>query len=205
MKTIRFPYLFFLLAVLLGVFYGFVEAEAERPIVRLIYFFPNGRAPQPDIDEKLDTLMKEVQELFANQIAAHGFDRKTFLYETDPRGKAVVHRITGRFTDEYYNKLSYTFDMWSEIEEQFDTSKHIYFVAIDISSEKLDAGFSCGRGGGWNDSGRVLVPASGDCFSVGIIAHELGHAFGLQHGYYQRDTENKQILSNKPIPYTFKN
>ena len=169
------------------------EQQDERPIVRLIYFLPSDRAPQPDFDAKMDTLIKDVQVLFGNQMAAHGFDRKTFLYETDARGKAVVHRVIGRFTDEYYNNLSYTGDVWSEINEQFDTSKDIYLTAIDISTERLDTGGVCGRGGGWHGTGSVLVPASGDCFSVFVIAHELGHAFGLFHGWYGRDIENKQI------------
>ena len=171
------------------------DADTRRPMVRLIYFLPSDRAPQPDINEKMDTLIKDVQALFANQMEAHGFDRKTFLYETDARGKAVVHQVIGRFTDEYYNNLPYTGVMWSEIDddERFDTSKNFYLTAIDISGEILDTGIACGRGGGWNDTGGALVPASGHCFSVSLIAHELGHAFGLHHGFYGRDIDNKQI------------
>ena len=55
----------------------------DRPIVRLIYFLPSDRQPQPDIDEKLDKLIKDVQTFYADQMEAHGFGRKTFLFETD--------------------------------------------------------------------------------------------------------------------------
>ncbi len=109
----RFRKLFLIVAVLLS--FGIVTfssaEQRERPIVRLIYFLPKDRDPQPDINNKLDTLIKDTQMLFANQMEAHGFDRKTFLYETDASGKAVVHHVTGQFTDEYYNNLQYTFDM----------------------------------------------------------------------------------------------
>ena len=195
METLRFFVFTFLFTIFVGLPLGFAQdaAVGERPIVRLIYFLPNDRTPQPDINEKMETLIKEVQELFANQMEAHGFERKTFLYETDARGKAVVHHVTGRHTDAYYNNLAYTFEMWSEIDEKFDTSKDIYLAAIDISNEILDGGEACGRGSGWNDAGQALVPASGDCFNVDLIAHELGHTFGLQHGFYGRDTENKTV------------
>ena len=31
--------------------------------------------------------------------------------------------------------------------------------------------------------GHVLIPASGDCFNLKTAAHELGHAFGLEHDF----------------------
>ena len=31
--------------------------------------------------------------------------------------------------------------------------------------------------------GDALIPASGHCFNVAITAHELGHAFGLEHDF----------------------
>ena len=188
-------FIFILLTIVTFLFISntFAQDATPRPIVKLIYFLPNDREPQPDINDKFETLIKDVQELFANQMDAHGFGRKTFLYETDARGKAVVHHVIGRQTDAYYNNLAYTFDMWSEIDEKFDMSKDIYLAAIDISNEILDGGEACGRGSGWNAAGRALVPASGDCFNVDLIAHELGHTFGLQHGFYGRDIENKTV------------
>ena len=67
---------------------------SEPPMVRLIYFLPSDRQPQPDIDTKMDTLIKEVQQFYANQMENHGFGRKTFAFEADVTGKAVVHHVT---------------------------------------------------------------------------------------------------------------
>ncbi|MDE0088345.1 MAG: hypothetical protein OXU23_21665, partial [Candidatus Poribacteria bacterium] len=58
----------------------FAHAQNTRPIVRLIYFLPKDRKPQPDIDAKFDKWIKDVQQLYANQMEAHGFGRKTFQF-----------------------------------------------------------------------------------------------------------------------------
>ncbi len=164
-------------------------AQEPRPIVRLIYFLPNDRDPQPDIDEKMDRLIRDAQQFYADQMEAHGLGRKTFLFETDANGKAVVHRVIGQHTDEYYADLPYTWDIWEEIEDQFDISRNYYLTAIDISSEILDGGddswgITCGRGGPFGSAaGRVLIPASGHCVDFELVAHELGHAFGLLHDF----------------------
>ena len=71
-------------------------------------------------------------------------------------------------------------------------SRNYYLTAIDISSEILDGGGLCGQGGARGSAeGRVLMPASGHCFNVKTAAHELGHAFGLQHDF----RDNTYIMS----------
>ncbi len=167
--------LYFTLTLFIFITFAIVPlsfAQDARPIVKLIYFLPNDRPSQPDIDGKMDKLIKDVQQLYTDQMEAHGFGRKTFLFETDANGKAVVHRVTGRFTDKYYSGLSYTWDIWEEVENRFDMSRNYYFTAIDISSELID-GRVCGRGGAWGSvAGRVLIPASGNCFKTNTAAHE---------------------------------
>ena len=153
-----------------------------RNIVRLIYFLPSDRSPQPDIDNKLDKLIKEAQQVFAGQMDYHGFGRKTFQFETDATGTAVVHHLKGKFKDEYYQDQAQK--VWEEIDEHFDTSTNIYLTALDTSTEVLD-GFACGYGGPHGAyGGTVLIPASGWCFEeIDVTIHELGHAFGLQHDF----------------------
>ena len=169
----------------------FAHAQNTRPIVRLIYFLPKDRKPQPDIDAKFDKWIKDVQQLYANQMEAHGFGRKTFQFETDASGNAVVHRFIGQFTDEHYSNLSYTWDIWGEIDKQFDASKNIYVTVIDMSSEYIDRGRAGGRGGSWGSSGgkvlTTIVPNTD-----GIIAHEIAHAFGLFH---DKATSNAKRIS----------
>ena len=150
----------------------------EPYTVRLIYFLPNDRQPQPDIDTKMNALIKEVQQFYADQMENHGFGRKTFRIETDVTGKAVVHHVNGKFNDAYYQKSSGV--LWGEINEQFDTSKNFYLMALDTSSERINNQW-CGIGIGGSYAGSALLPASGHCFSIYMTAHELGHAFGLQH------------------------
>ena len=159
-----------------------LESQHQRDMVRLIYFLPSDRSPQPDIDSKLDKLIKDVQQVYANQMEYYGFGRKTFTFETDATGRAVVHYMRGKFKDEYYHHQSGM--VWEEIGEHFDKSTNIYLAALDTSTEVLD-GFACGYGGPYGTSGgTVLIPASGWCFEdVDVTVHELGHAFGLQHDY----------------------
>ncbi len=163
-------------------------AQVPRPLVRLIYFVPSDRHPQPDIDRKFDKLIEGVQQGYEEIMAAHGFGKKTFLFETDAQGKAVVHTVNGQEPEKHYSR-----DNWINIpsiarelqEQSFDT-KNINLVAIDMRSPYLGGSANiCGiaqayyahEGGG----GFALMPASGDCFSSSVAAHELGHTFGLNH------------------------
>ena len=151
--------------------------------VRVIYFIPNDREPVPNMGEKLDTLIKDAQRFYADQMEAHGFGRKTFRFEADKIGNVVVHHVNGKFNDAYYqNPATGSWIVWEEIEEQFDMSKNIYLLALDISGflegPVADGGPTVyGRGSGVSLSGRALIPT----VSFAAASHELGHAFGLMH------------------------
>ena len=169
----------------------------EPRTVRLIYFLPNDRSPQQDIDTKLDTLMRNVQQFYADEMEHHGFKGKTFTFETDVTGKTVVHRVDGQFIDSYYRQNTFR-KVWEEIREQFHTPQNIHFIAIDIGNERVGRGYveTCGAGDYYGASGgHVLIPASGDCFNLKAAAHELGHAFGLQHDF-RSDTYIMSFGSN---------
>ena len=168
----------------------------EPRIVRLVYFLPSDRAPQQDINIKMDTLIKDVQQFYADQMESHGFDRKTFMFEADENGKVVVYHVNGQFTDSYYHQGTFG-KVSKEIAEKFDMPQHIYFVAVDISSELIDLQ-SCGEANRfWDRGGReFIIPASGHCFNLGLTAHEIGHAFGLDHDF-RNDTYIMSYGSNR--------
>lgn len=160
----------------------------DIPVVKLLYILPNDRSPQPDIDTVIERRIKGIQQAFAEQMQQHGFGRKTFTYETDASGKAVVHHLKGQFNEAYYQNNSLTF--WDEFADQVDRSTNIYIAFLDVGSGEIlrEHGPSCGYGGARSAvSGEVLLPASGGCvdgdFGFGVLAHELGHAFGLQHDF----------------------
>ena len=155
----------------------------EPRIVRLVYFLPSDRAPQRDIDTKLDTLIGDVQQFYADEMEHHGFGGKIFTFETDENGRAMVHHVDGQFTDSYYHQGTFG-KVSKEIAEKFDMPQHIYMVAIDVSNERIGTR-SCGEANRfWDRGGReFIIPASGHCFNVLTTAHELGHAFGLDHDF----------------------
>ena len=172
-----------------GVNVGFDEVSIhERPIVRLIYFRPRDRQPLPDVNTQLDRLIKDIQQFYADQMESHGFGRKTFQFETDAHGNAVVYHVIGKLEDTAYHEAAGI--IWNEIHEHLDMSKYIYLTALDVSSERIGTGdgdTACGVGGGGSYfggyEGIALLPASGGCFDFRTAAHELGHAFGLMHDF----------------------
>ena len=167
-----------------GVNVGFENTliDQKEPMVRLIYFFPRDRQPQPDINAKIDGLIKDVQKLYADEMERHGFSRKTFRFETNTHGNAVVYHVKGRFMDQEYNdgKASVTTDIYEQL-----GGSQIDFHVIDVSDyppfRRLPAFASLFITS--SISAGTFIPAFGSYFNASTAAHELGHAFGLEHDF----------------------
>ena len=193
MKRMLFSILIPMFMMLGGISHGQDPGiqQYKREMVRLIYFRPSDRASRQGIDTELDTLIRWSQYFFAEQMQNYG--RKTFAFETDTTGYAKVHHITGKFTDTYYHSDTYD-KVVNEVMERFDTSRDVFLIAVDVSSEFINNEGTCGIGGGgwksrdselwWRDfGGTAVIPASGVCINPSITAHELGHVFGLEHDF----------------------
>ena len=171
------------------------RSTPQTDMVRIVYFLPRDRQLQPDMWTKLDNLIRDVQSFYADQMEINGFGRKTFTFETDEDGEMLVYRFDGQFNDKHYHTGTQE-KVYTEISDQFDMAKHAYLIVVDISSEAINEADTCGVGGGhWFEGematrargGYAVVPASGRCFNAeagkSVTAHELGHAFGLEHDF----------------------
>ena len=164
---------------------SFAQDASPEYIVRTIYFLPKDGRPQPDIDAKLDRLIKGVQQLYADEMERHGFGRKTFVFEADSNGNAIIHHVKGNFTAEYYRR-NISGKIGEEVSQLFDYSKNIYHVVVDL-------GYffgPCGFGSPHPPSGGLAVVDNkclrfdlSEFFPPVLSGHELGHAFGLPHDF----------------------
>ena len=146
-----------------------VQQQADRPIVRLVYFRRSDKPVRPNVDATIDGLIKEVQRFYADEMERHGFGRKTFRFETDAHGNAVVH----------YE---------GEIEEQIDIPPQ----SITVTMSDEGGGFIGGSGGGFPyGGGRATIYA----WNWSVIAHELGHAFGMVGMGSHDFRDNRYIMS----------
>ncbi len=185
--------------------------SVPHDMVRIIYFIPRDRAAQLNMWTKLNRLIRDVQDLYADQMEANGFGRKTFTFETDDNEQTVVYRVDGRFHDLYYHTDT-TNKIRAEVVSQFDMEKHVYLIVAEVSSQAIEQEDVCGVGGSdWlvldrqvkSRGGYAVIPASGDCFDGDagkyVTAHELGHAFGLDHDF----RDDRYIMSYGAAPDRF--
>ena len=155
--------------------YTALAQELARPIVRLVYFRASDTALRPNVDAEIDALIKKAQLFFADEMERHGFGRKTFQFETDASGNAVVHHIVGKFAYAHYLNNWHNWD--EEDIEQFDIPRRrsINVLMLDTHGAKETPDGVCG----WGGSNGVAGSASIFCWHWQTLAHELGHAFGM--------------------------
>ncbi len=176
----------------------------QHDVVRLIYFFSKEHPPQRGISTKLNKLTRQAQHFYATQMKNHGFRRKTFTFETDSSGRPKVYLFKAQHPDGYYREDT-TKKIKTEITKHFDRSKNILLVVVDIRSGIFYDKDSTTVGVGgftpftYNDElgralhgGSAFVSAARNALDWDTIAHELGHAFGLEHDFRG---PNRRIMS----------
>ena len=172
---------------------SFAQDTSPEYMVRVIYFHPNDREPQSDIDTVLDGLMKQVQQFYADEMERHEFGRKTFSLETDENNKLIVHRVKGKFDNmHYYDASSHIEEADREISEQYDKSKNIiYLIWVDRYDPLIYNSQVGGNADRNSFRGTARIGATNFERAPGhlyieawaTIAHELGHTFGLPHDF----------------------
>ena len=153
--------------------------DASEPrMVRLIYFLPNNQPYRAEVVERMKDQILNIQSFYMEQMDAHGYGKVTFRVEMDAQGKPMVHRVDGQYPESYYSEDLAT--VFEECERAFNLKSYVSLIVEDNSSGLLGGG-QAGLGERWGkNSGSAVI--TGD-FNFGTAAHELGHAFGLEHDF----------------------
>ena len=157
-----------------------IPTDAKLPfIVRTIYFKP---LDAPSRTDKINQLMENVRLLYLTEMMKHGYGSKTFRLEREGDGDVVVHTINGKHNIAYY-EMSKTFEsIREELPPELKNSNNIHVIVVArlryVNNQKWGLGIPiCGSACG----GNVVVSKESGHFGMQLIAHELGHAFGLYH------------------------
>lgn len=184
----RLHFLFVLLLLTTSVY-----AEFD---VHILYFKPTDAS---DIDKDYhDVILKDIQQYFQIEMTRLGYTDKTFPLELDENNKVVIHTINGKHKTAHY-----------DIHDKYDTAQKSFTQYKNTIEPELPFRFHTVKNLPARNNAHLIIiggikdpaPAMGFTFLggnhggiatvsmdiknvlpnhyLGIVAHELGHAFGL--------------------------
>ena len=167
---------------------------SEPRTVRMIYFLPNDRPYRADVIQRMKDEILNIQTFFAEQMETYGYGEVTFRVETDSQDEPIVHDVIGKHSDSHYlDNAGET--ILGEIEQTYDLFANVYLIVVDNSTDTINWGDGLtagGRGLRQGKSGGFVLLRRG--FTWDLMAHELGHAFGLWHDF----NDPRYIMSYGP-------
>lgn len=178
----------------------------ETPVLRVAYFVPSDQQPFPAYKERIDRVLRDIQNCYLNGMKQHGFGAMTFQTDHDSNGKLRIFLVNGQEPLNAYPiaaKDRVRNEVKTTLAESGIDMDHETVLVFQVGA--MDFGPFLGGGTGHKESALVfddprLDPAllastqpggvykSQPCslgemnsHAIGGIAHELGHAFGLAH------------------------
>ncbi|MCY4554734.1 MAG: dockerin type I domain-containing protein [Candidatus Poribacteria bacterium] len=142
--------------------------------------------------------MKDIQKYYQSEMTRHGFTDKTFPLETDENGKLVIHTINAKHDSEHYDigedrhwdliepELPFKFNN----QQNWNSRDNVHLIIIGglemhgnwRGGPAMGFAWHGGRSGG---NAIVTMDIKNDFphHYLGVVAHELGHAFALDPGH----------------------
>ena len=157
------------------------RADAQQEyIVRTVYFQPTD-APKPTL--RIFEALVESQNFYRVEMERHGYGAKTFRLETDVNENIIIQHAIGKHNTEHYLDDTYN-RVTSELPFQFTraaNAKDNVLVIIVGGIHLLNTG-NRAYGGYFtgNKAGGAAIIA-GEALTFNVMAHEIGHTFGLNH------------------------
>lgn len=70
--------------------------EDGRPRLRVVYFIPTDREPEPDYRERIDRVMAEVQTFYRQGMKENGYGPMTFELDRDSDGRLNIYHVRAK-------------------------------------------------------------------------------------------------------------
>lgn len=179
--------------------------------VKVIYFKPSD-AGDIDID-KHDKMLKDIQRHYQSEMTRHGYKDYTFPLELDHSGKLIIHVVDGKKKSADYDARPNAHAEYIETikpELPFEFNNDLNFESRDdvililIGGVPLDHwGDNGGMGFTWHGARQGGIATTKKSVLtefpnhyLGILAHELGHAFALDPNHNgTNDSLNGSVIA----------
>lgn len=190
---IRIAFLVLVLTICLFTLTGYSAFD-----VKVIYFKPSDAG---DIDVvKHDTMLKDIQAFYQSEMTKHGYKDFTFPLQLDENGKLIIHVINGKNNSVHYDRQATAYNEYlntikPELPFEFNNDTNVNSrnnvhliiiggVPVTHWTDNIGMGFTWhgARLGGIATVKHKLLEKFPDHY-LGVVAHELGHAFALDPGH----------------------
>lgn len=167
-----------------------IYAGLDQLTVRAVYLTPTDETQPSEEEISLKrNILIDVQRFYGKEMNKRGYGYKTFNPEKDDNNRVVIHNIKGKRTLKQYEKLEL---IRGEVNTVFGNpfnigAENVIWVVFLTGAENINTGaYTLGMCLLWEGVDHVcayhsLIPVNRDTLITHATAHELGHAFGLNH------------------------